>query len=86
MLMGSIGALSKGEIALCAESGFNARTLWRAWDYWTGRLAKAGATASAAARPVAGKAARKVARAKPAKASRARTAASRTAKKKSRRR
>jgi ribulose-5-phosphate 4-epimerase/fuculose-1-phosphate aldolase len=39
--MGTPGPLTKGEIALCAEGVMNERTLWRAWDYWTGRLAKA---------------------------------------------
>lgn len=41
MAVGKPGPLTKGEIALCAEGVLNDRVLWRAWDYWTGRLAKA---------------------------------------------
>jgi HCOMODA/2-hydroxy-3-carboxy-muconic semialdehyde decarboxylase len=37
--------LTEGEIQMCAGGSLNERTLWRAWDYWSGRLpnAKAGA-------------------------------------------
>jgi HCOMODA/2-hydroxy-3-carboxy-muconic semialdehyde decarboxylase len=64
MAMGTIGPLSRGEIALCAEGGLNARTLWRAWDYWTGRLPVTRAPARSKVTKTTNKVTRKKARAR----------------------
>jgi ribulose-5-phosphate 4-epimerase/fuculose-1-phosphate aldolase len=56
MAMGSISTLSAGEAKLCSEHSLTPRTLGRAWEYWTYRLAKAeAATAGARGRPPARK-------------------------------
>jgi hypothetical protein len=58
--MGSISTLSAGEAALCSEHSLTPRTLGRAWEYWTFRLAKAeAATAGARVRRPAPKASAK---------------------------
>jgi ribulose-5-phosphate 4-epimerase/fuculose-1-phosphate aldolase len=60
MAMGSISTLSAGEAELCSEHSLTPRTLGRAWEYWTYRLAKAeAATAGARAQPPARKTAAK---------------------------
>ena len=41
--------LTEGEIKMCAGGSLNERTLWRAWDYWSGRLPAA--KSAAAPRP-----------------------------------
>ena len=44
MAMGTLGpssTLSPGETELCSQGSLSARTLGRAWDYWTFRLRKA---------------------------------------------
>jgi ribulose-5-phosphate 4-epimerase/fuculose-1-phosphate aldolase len=49
MGMGKLGAqavLTQGEVQLCAGGSLNERTLWRAWDYWSGRLPAAMASTS----------------------------------------
>ena len=57
--------LTEGEIQMCAGGSLNERTLWRAWDYWSGRLPNA----KSAAAPRAAKPTSRTARAKPAKRS-----------------
>jgi HCOMODA/2-hydroxy-3-carboxy-muconic semialdehyde decarboxylase len=52
MAMGSISTLSAGEQELCSSHSLTPRTLGRAWEYWTWRLAKAEA-ATAQAEPSA---------------------------------
>lgn len=64
--LGPQATLTDGERRMCAEGSLNERTLWRAWDYWSGRLPKeatASMTGTATARPAA---ARKAKRTKPA--------------------
>jgi HCOMODA/2-hydroxy-3-carboxy-muconic semialdehyde decarboxylase len=56
MGMGKLGpqaTLTDGERRMCSEGSLNDRTLWRAWDYWSGRLPKVDAGASVAARAAA---------------------------------
>jgi ribulose-5-phosphate 4-epimerase/fuculose-1-phosphate aldolase len=48
LAMGSISTLSTGEAELCRAHSLTARTLGRAWEYWTFRLAKAEATTARA--------------------------------------
>jgi ribulose-5-phosphate 4-epimerase/fuculose-1-phosphate aldolase len=55
--LGPQGVLTDGEKRMCAEGSLNERTLWRAWDYWSGRLpnAKVGTRpAVQSAKPVRG--------------------------------
>jgi HCOMODA/2-hydroxy-3-carboxy-muconic semialdehyde decarboxylase len=55
--LGPQGVLTEGEKKMCASGSLNERTLWRAWDYWSGRLpgAKAGNLPGAApAKPATG--------------------------------
>src|SRR5579871_1781992 len=48
MAMGQISTLSAGEQAMCGEHSLTPRTLSRAWEYWTYRLAKAEAATGVA--------------------------------------
>ncbi|MGH6769540.1 MAG: class II aldolase/adducin family protein [Xanthobacteraceae bacterium] len=80
MGMGTLGpqaTLTDGERRMCSEGSLNDRTLWRAWDYWSGRLPKGDATSNGTTRPTAARAtaARKSKRAKPAKRMAGRSAA-----------
>jgi hypothetical protein len=73
MAMGSISTLSTGEAELCRGHSLTPRTLGRAWEYWTYRLAKAEAvTARTERRPTA-----PAAKAAPRRAKRAATRGSR---------
>jgi HCOMODA/2-hydroxy-3-carboxy-muconic semialdehyde decarboxylase len=75
--IGSISTLSPGEAELCSAHSLTPRTLGRAWEYWTHRLAKAeAATAARDAKPPAkAAAARRKAAARPVKRAAARPAA-----------
>jgi ribulose-5-phosphate 4-epimerase/fuculose-1-phosphate aldolase len=56
LAIGSISTLSAGEAEMCDAHSLTPRTLGRAWEYWTHRLAKAeAATAPRGATPPAGK-------------------------------
>jgi ribulose-5-phosphate 4-epimerase/fuculose-1-phosphate aldolase len=68
MAMGSISTLSTGEAELCRAHSLTPRTLGRAWEYWTHRLAKA-ETMTARAEPRGAKA--RSAKAAPRRAKRA---------------
>ena len=48
MTIGTVASLSEGETRLAAEITAKTTALPRSWDYWEMRVAKAGATASAA--------------------------------------
>jgi ribulose-5-phosphate 4-epimerase/fuculose-1-phosphate aldolase len=48
LAMGSISTLSTGEAELCRAHSLTPRTLGRAWEYWTYRLAKAEVTTARA--------------------------------------
>jgi ribulose-5-phosphate 4-epimerase/fuculose-1-phosphate aldolase len=78
MAMGSLGplsTLSTGEVEQCSHHSLTPRTLIRAWEYWTARLAKAEAAGTPAnAAPAAKVASSRRASRKPSAAKKARPA------------
>jgi ribulose-5-phosphate 4-epimerase/fuculose-1-phosphate aldolase len=83
MGIGSISTLSDGEAQMCSSHSLTPRTLGRAWEYWSFRLAKVEAMmAGAGARPAAAKAPTKASarRGKPAAKPAKRTAVARAPK------
>ena len=72
MAMGKLdpqATLTDGERRMCAEGSLNERTLWRTWDYWSGRLPNAKAGVCPTTRTAKPASVRKTAHAKPAKRS-----------------